>query len=131
PAGPLPPSPIAWVPYTEAAVQQAKGKPVLADVYADWCIPCREMELTTFRDPHVVAHTSEFLMVKVDVTNPDDPAAAAFIERYDVLGVPTLVVFDAQGRPRRDLSRAGYVSAKELLEIMAQLLPHDHFGGAG
>jgi len=70
-------------------------------------------------------------MVKVDVTNPDDPAAAAFIERYDVLGVPTLVVFDAQGHPRRDLSRAGYVSAKELLEIMAQLLSHDHSGGAG
>jgi len=131
PAGSPPPSPIAWVPYTEAALKQAQGKPVLADVYADWCIPCREMEMTTFRDPYVVAHTSEFLMIKVDVTNSDDPNAAAFIERYDVLGVPTLVVFDAQGRPRRDLSRAGYVNAKELLEIMAQLIPPNHSGGAG
>lgn len=131
PAGSPAPSPIAWVPYTEATVQQAKGKPVLADVSADWCIPCREMELTTFRDPHVVEHASEFLMVKVDVTNPDDPDAAAFIERYNVLGVPMLVVFDAQGRPRQDLSRAGFVSSKELLEIMAQLIPPNHSGGAG
>jgi len=127
PAGPPPPSPIAWVPYTEAALQQAKGKPILADVYADWCIPCREMELTTFRDPHVVEHASQFLMVKVDVTNPDSPDAATFIERYNVLGVPTLLVFDAQGNVRSDLSRAGYVSAKELLQIMAELT-EEHTG---
>lgn len=130
PAGPPPPSPIAWLPYTEAALAQHSGKPVLADVYADWCIPCREMELTTFRDPHVVEHAGAFLMVKVDVTNPDNPDAAAFIERYNVFGVPTLVVFDAQGNVRADLSRAGYVSAKELLQIMAQLIPHEHGGGA-
>jgi len=89
------------------------------------------MEMTTFHDPHVVEHASAFLMVKVNVTNPDDPNAAAFIERYDVLGVPTLVVFDAQGRPRPDLSRAGFVSSKELLEIMAQIIPPNHSGGAG
>lgn len=121
PAGPPPPSPIAWVPYTEAALAQNGGKPVLADVYADWCIPCREMELTTFRNPHVVEHAGDFLMVKVDVTNPDNPDVVDFIERYDVFGVPTLVVFDAQGNVRADLSRAGFVSAKELLQIMAQL----------
>lgn len=128
PAGPGPSSPIAWVPYTEAALQQTEGKPMLADVYADWCIPCREMELTTFRDPRVVEQAADFLMVKVDVTHPDHPDVAEFIERYDVVGVPTLVVFDAQGRVRADLSRAGYVSAKELLAIMAQLIPHTHAG---
>jgi len=128
PAGSPPPSPIVWVPYTEAVLHHANGKPVLADVYADWCIPCREMDLTTFRDPHVVEHAGGFLMVKVDVTNPDHPDVLEFIERYDVFGVPTLVVFDAQGNVRPDLSRAGYISAKELLEIMAQLVPHTQAG---
>lgn len=125
PAGSTLPSPIEWVPYTEAALTDTGGKPVLVDVYADWCIPCREMDLTTFRDPHVVEHARDFIMVKVDMTNPDTADAEAFIERYQVFGVPTLLVLDAQGYVRQDLSRAGYVSAKEILQIMSQLIPHE------
>jgi thiol:disulfide interchange protein DsbD len=119
------PSPITWVPYSESVFNGASEKPVLVDVYADWCIPCHEMDATTYRDPHVVEHTQGFTMVKLDATDLS-PAEETFIERYQVIGVPTLLAFDAQGKPVLDLSRSGYVNSKELLDIMAQLIPHEH-----
>jgi len=123
PSATLSPSPIAWVPYTESVINVAGGKPVLVDVYADWCIPCHEMDATTYRDPHVVEHTQGFAMVKFDATDLS-PAEEAFIERYQVIGVPTLLAFDAQGRERPDLRRAGYISAEEFLGVMHALQSH-------
>ncbi len=118
---------IDWVPYTEGLLSQTGGKPVLADIYADWCIPCKEMEFTTFRHPHVVEHAKQFLMVKVDVTNPDNPDVTAFLKRYHVVGVPMLLAFDRQGAFRRDVSKSGYVSAQDLLALMSELGTHDLF----
>ncbi|MBI3088149.1 MAG: thioredoxin fold domain-containing protein [Candidatus Omnitrophica bacterium] len=120
PSAAVSPSPIAWMPYTESALNGADGKPVLVDVYADWCIPCHEMDATTYRDPHVVEHAQAFAMVKFDATDVS-AAEEAFIERYQVFGVPTLLAFDAHGRERRDLRRDGYVSAEELLGVMQAL----------
>ncbi len=123
PSAAVSPSPIAWVPYTESALNGTGGKPVLVDVYADWCLPCHEMDATTYRDPHVVEHTQAFTMVKFDATDLS-PAEEAFIERYQVVGVPTLLAFDGQGREQLELRRTGYISAEELLGVMDSLHLH-------
>ncbi|MBI3010109.1 MAG: thioredoxin family protein, partial [Candidatus Omnitrophica bacterium] len=37
---------VQWIPYKEVLLEQARQeqRPVLIDIYADWCLPCVEMD---------------------------------------------------------------------------------------
>ena len=117
-------SPIAWTAYSEDALARAiaAGRPVLLDFEAEWCLPCREMERTTFRDPAVVRAAAAFATLKIDLTEEDDPTAA-LRERFGVAGVPTYVLLGPDGQERRRL--VGFVSPGEMLTAL------DAIDGAG
>jgi len=110
-----------WQPYTPQRLEQAlqEGRPVLVDIYADWCLPCVEMDHVTFRHPEVVRALEPFATLRVDATQRVPPNAEPLLERYQVFGVPTLLVFDAEGRERPDLRVNGFVPPKELLTRLA------------
>jgi thiol:disulfide interchange protein DsbD len=112
---------IAWQPFSDAALARAAaaGRPVLLDFQADWCVPCREMEHTTFRDPDVVRMAAEFEALRVDVTAGDD-AATALMGRWRVLGVPTYVILGAGGEERTRL--VGFVPAERMLVALRSAL---------
>lgn len=44
---------IKTVDELNQALVEAKGKPVMLDLYADWCVACKEFEKYTFSDPQV------------------------------------------------------------------------------
>ncbi len=92
---------IAWqgVGATAARTQAtAEQRPLLLDFTASWCIACKELDRYTFSDPGVVAATARYLAVKVDLTDDDDPAAAATKAEHRIVGLPTVLLFDRQGR---------------------------------
>ena len=115
-------SPIAWVPFSEEALARATaaGRPALIDVGADWCLPCREMERTTFRDPAVVRAAAAFATLKLDATSGDERVQAT-LERFGVPGVPTYLLFDGSGHERRRF--VGIVGARDMLRAMQELVP--------
>lgn len=45
------------------APAQAKGKPVMLDLYADWCVACKEFEKYTFSDPQVQHALSDTVLL--------------------------------------------------------------------
>lgn len=118
------PGSIQWLAYNETRLLEAakEGRPVFIDFYADWCIPCHELDKKTFSDPEVAALSRQFLMVKADLTSSTSPQIRKLRKQYGVPGVPTLVFLGADGRERARLRAAGYIDKKEFLSRMKQAL---------
>ncbi|WP_429148002.1 protein-disulfide reductase DsbD [Aeromonas veronii] len=75
----------------------ARGKPVLLDLYADWCVACKEFEHKTFSDHAVRARFGQMVLLQADVTANDD-ADIELLNTLNVLGLPTLIFFDREGK---------------------------------
>ncbi len=115
---------IQWFPYSEAMLDRAEreGKPVFIDFYADWCVPCKEMDARTFPDPRIVAQSKYFLMLKADLTTAEDPQSEAWIKKFDVKGVPTLVFLRPDGKEISELRGTGFESVDVFLEKMGKAI---------
>ena len=107
---------IAWEPVERwTAARHDGARPVLLEFGAEWCIPCREMEATTYVHPEVVREADRFRMVKADITAESD-ATTALTDAYAVKGVPTVILFDPTGGESRRM--VGYVGADAMLDAM-------------
>src|SRR5262249_42807637 len=117
-------SPIAWAPFSDDAVARAiaAGRPGLIDFEGEWCLPCREMDRTTFRDAAVVRAAAGFATLRVDVTSADD-RVNELMARFAVPGVPTYVLLGPDGRERGRL--VGFVGPDEMLRAMEPLVAPD------
>jgi thioredoxin:protein disulfide reductase len=108
---------LPFQPYDTARLSAAEAahKPVLIDFGADWCIPCREMEHTTFVDPKVVAEARRFVALHADLTRLDSHNDE-IVSEYRIQGVPTLVLLDGSGSVRKRM--VGYIGPQEMLESL-------------
>ena len=94
-----------------AAGQRQRARPVMLDFYADWCVSCKEMERYTFTDPAVQAELARAVLLQADVT-ANDAADQALLQRFGILGPPTIVFFGADGLERTDYRVVGYQPAE-------------------
>jgi len=103
----------------EAALQNAQGKPVMLDFYADWCVACKELEQFTFSDARVQNALKDTVLLQADVTanNMDDKA---LLQRFNLFGPPGIIFFDAQSREETSLKVVGYKNAEDFLQTLNQ-----------
>lgn len=113
---------INWQTYSEEFIQKAmdENKPMMIDFYADWCIPCKELDKLTFTDPAVVEKSRNFIMVKADLTKEGSPEVQHLKEKYNIKGVPTLVFVDSNDQEIPGMRVFGYINAERFLEIMTR-----------
>lgn len=105
----------------EAARKQ--GKPVMVDYYADWCVDCVRMEKTTFTVPRVADTLNDrFVLVQVDVTDPNDPGRRAIKQAHGIFGPPAMLFFDGRGEEIRSMRRYGYMDGEEFLRHIEPLV---------
>ncbi|HDZ8833860.1 protein-disulfide reductase DsbD [Aeromonas dhakensis] len=92
----------------------ARGKPVLFDLYADWCVACKEFEHKTFSDPAVRERFGQMVLLQADVTANDD-ADVELLNGLNVLGLPTLIFFDRAGNEVSGQRVTGFMGPAEFL----------------
>ncbi len=95
--------------------------PVFLDFYADWCIECKRMEKTTFKDADIVALSEQMTVLKADVT-ANDAVDAELMKHFGIVGPPASLFFAADGQPLVQHNFFGYKSAAELKQTFEKLL---------
>lgn len=110
---------IASTRELEAALA-ASSRPVMLDVYADWCAICHEMERDTLSDPAVQAALRQFTLLRLDVTRAS-AADRALMKQLRIFGPPAMLFHDAGGQPREDARVIGYMGPAEFLAVLERL----------
>ncbi len=80
----------------DAAMAQAEeeGKPLLIDLYADWCGPCRTLSEQYFPSDELQPVLVNFVLAKIDI---DTPSGGEIANRYGVSSIPTIIIAEADG----------------------------------
>jgi thiol:disulfide interchange protein len=83
-----------WMHDLPAALARADAekKPLLIDFWATWCKNCLVMNKTTLKDPAVLAALEGYIKIKYQAEDVADPATAAVLEHFGVLGLPTYII---------------------------------------
>ncbi|MFU9136981.1 protein-disulfide reductase DsbD [Erwinia tasmaniensis] len=103
-----------------ASLQQADGRITMLDLYADWCVACKEFEKYTFRDTQVQTRLSALQLLQADVT-ANSPKERELLEHLQVRGLPTILFFDANGHEIPHSRIAGYMDAPAFQQHLQKL----------
>ena len=111
---------IANTEELQQAIASAKGKPVMLDLYADWCVACKEFEKYTFSDPQVQQALKNTVLLQADVTH-NTAQDAALLKQLQVPGLPTILFFDSAGKEIPAMRVAGFMDAAAFREHLQKL----------
>jgi len=109
---------LDWQYYSESTYESAleKNRKMIIDFYADWCIPCKELDALTFSDDRVIAASGDFTSMKVDMTKTMSEQTEIIRKKFNIRGMPTVLIFDSNGNEVERLT--GFVNADEFLDLI-------------
>lgn len=109
---------------SEAELQQALSENnkslVMLDLYADWCVACKEFEKETFSDLSVQKAFGDMLLLQVDMTKNSEENRA-LMTKYKVLGLPTILFFNQDGKEIEGSRVNGFMPPVEFLQWIKKI----------
>jgi thiol:disulfide interchange protein DsbD len=112
-----------WQHDLEQALAEAAqtGKTVFVDFRADWCSVCKDLELNVFPHASVRPLLKRLIIVKIDATSPNE-SVNAILQKYQVIGLPTLLLIGPDGKEMQNLRTVGYISPDQLEKKLRSVL---------
>jgi len=101
----------------QAVLKQHPNKMAMLDLYADWCVACKEFEHKTFADPQVQSALSDVLLLRVDMTNNSE-SNRTLMKALAVTGLPTIIFFNQQGEEIQAQRITGFLSAEAFMATL-------------
>lgn len=112
---------LDWEYYTDDIYEKAlaDNDKIIIDFYADWCIPCKELDALTFSDDKVIQATKDFTSLKVDMTKTLSDETEKLRKKFEIRGMPTVLIIDSNGEEKERIT--GFVNAEEFLKMVQQI----------
>ena len=101
----------------QAVLKQHPNKIAMLDLYADWCVACKEFEHKTFADPQVQTALSDVLLLRVDMTNNSE-SNRTLMKALAVTGLPTIIFFNQQGEEIQAQRITGFLPAEAFMTTL-------------
>jgi len=95
-------------------------KLVLLDFYADWCISCKEMEVSTFANPEVSKQLKQFVLIQADVTK-NSADNQALLKRFGLFGPPGILIFNLDSQEQKDQRVIGFMPPQRFMERLKKI----------
>jgi thiol:disulfide interchange protein DsbD len=110
---------VQWEKVNVEQIKLGNGQPVVIDFYADWCIPCKELDAITFTDRNVIEESKRFRRYKVDLTSTGSEQTQLAMKQYSIVGVPTVILFDSNGNEVKRVT--SFVNPEEFLKMLKEV----------
>jgi thiol:disulfide interchange protein DsbD len=98
---------------TAITLANGQGKTVMLDLYADWCIACKEFEKYTFYDDSVQKSLANSVLLQIDLTDTGTNDNIELMEHFNVFGLPSILFFNLQGEELNQQRITGFMGADE------------------
>lgn len=99
----------------EVAIAKANGQGVMLDLYADWCVACKEFEAFTFSDPEVQNKMNQLRLLQVDMTE-NSQEDINIMEKFQIFGLPTILLFNESGIELPNRRVTGFMDAEQFAQ---------------
>lgn len=94
----------------QALAENPKAVAML-DLYADWCVACKEFEKYTFSAPAVRKVFEDVLLLQADMTG-NSAENTELMKRLNVMGLPTIIFFEQSGKEIEGARVTGFMDAQ-------------------
>ena len=92
----------------------------MVDLWADWCVACKELDKYTFSDLRVRELLTNINIIKFDVTENNDDHSK-FLSDNQIYGPPALMFFDNKGDEIKSARIVGFIDADSFLNRLNNL----------
>jgi len=95
---------------------KSSKKITMVDLYADWCVACKELDKYTFSEKKVADLLKNLNLIKLDITKTNDDNSK-FLKDYKLFGPPAILFFNNDGLEIRQSRIVGFIDAENFIKI--------------